>query len=77
MSGVLFKDVLVAFPPYHFQYINAVNHTVDLMDPSKNNSEKADSIHAAQKSGIHFITPKFLNQGVVVGGETYLLIYIH
>ncbi|XDV34076.1 hypothetical protein PO909_004282 [Leuciscus waleckii] len=30
-------------------YINAVNHTVYLMDPSRNNTEKADSTHAAQK----------------------------
>jgi len=49
VSGVVLKNVLVPFPPYYFQYINAVNQTVYLVDPSKNHTEKADSIHAAQK----------------------------
>ncbi|KAK7130471.1 hypothetical protein R3I93_019961 [Phoxinus phoxinus] len=39
-------------------YINAVNHTVYLVDPSKSYSEKADSIHAAKKFSEYLDTRK-------------------
>lgn len=52
VSGALFKDVIsigCIFSLIIFQYINAVNQTVYLVDPSKSSTEEADSIRAAQK----------------------------
>lgn len=51
MSGALFKGVLniVYIFLYNFQYINAVNSTVYLIDPSRSSKEEAESIRATNK----------------------------
>jgi len=55
VSGVLLKNVLVAFPPYYFQYMQSTKQYTWWI-PQKTTRRKLIPFMLHKKSGIHCIT---------------------